>query len=656
MCGVGAVFSRCGKPVNSQELHWMVNLMRHRGPDGQGVEVLNQAQLGLVHTRLAINDELHGHQPMSDEMAQVTISYNGEIYDCDRLRHALRQRGYTFSTATDTEVVIKLYLAYGLDMFQHMNGEFAFILWDHRKKRLLAGRDRFGIKPLYCLQTPETLAFASEIKPLLVLDRIPFQASYDYLLSSMMGNFIGHESFFEGINAVKPGHYMLLDQQGLRTESYWDLDFNEKTRISFEDAQAELNRLMQQAVSRRLVADSEVACYLSGGIDSTIVAALAAQQQPKLKSFSIGFKGAGFDESDLARQSADALGLSSSILMTDKSGLADAVISSLRHIEIPISSPQPIGMSLLSRHIRESGIKTCLTGDGSDELFGGYAYFKLDQLRTMELESGQVTQGLKRLYQEFYQKEKNNKVLLWYPCRDWQSYVFQEPEKQQRFVSSHVIRYHSVSGLRNSVFTHEVKTRQPSIQQQTQAFYLKSAKQSQNNVDFNRALSKQQLSNYIFKMQSDRVQMSHSVEARVPFLDNDVVKFAQSLPPDYLINISRLQEKYLLNETFKDTLPVHMRFRHKQAYHTGYSWDDFSRDQQGKQIWQNYLGYAQLKKSGLYNPLFVKCLQQVNRFAPKNSALKCKTDLLMGNVFSSMVLLDQLKPERLKREAQALNN
>ena len=654
MCGVGAVFSRNGKPVNPQELNWMVHLMQHRGPDGQGVQVLNKGQLGLVHTRLAINDHLHGHQPMSDELDQVSISYNGEIYDCARIRAELSQSGYQFKTNTDTEVVIKLYLAYGLDMFKHMNGEFAFVLWDNRKKRLLAGRDRFGIKPLYCLQTPETLAFASEMKPLLVLDRIPFKASHDYLLSSFMGNFIGHESFFEGISAIKPGHYMLLDQKGLRSQAYWEIDLSNKSNISFGDAKAELAHLLKQAVNRRLVADTEVVCYLSGGIDSTIVAALAAQQQPQLKSFSIGFNGASFDESSLALQSAQSMGLSSSILMADKSALADAVVNSLRHIEIPISSPQPIGMSLLSRHIRDAGIKTCLTGDGSDELFAGYAYFKLDQLRAMELSAGKATQELKQLYQAFYQKEQNNKVQLWFPSQDWHKHVFQNSDNGQAYVSSHVIRYHSVAGLRHRVFSPAVRSRQESMHQQTHAFYHKSSLLAGNSIDFNRALSKQQLSNYIFPMQSDRVQMSHSVEARVPFLDNDVVAFAQSLPSDYLMDIHKLQEKYLLNETFKDTLPEHMRFRHKQAYHTGYSWDDFSRDKQGKQVWQHYMDYSQLKNSGLYNPLFVKFLQQVNRFAPRGSTLKCKTDLLMGNIFSSQVLLDQLKPEKLKREAQAM--
>ncbi len=197
MCGVGALLSRNGEPVNHQELSWMMNLMRHRGPDGQGIVTVNNGLLGMVHTRLAINDQANGHQPMRDEQAQLVISYNGEIYDCDALRKQLRQRGFQFTTKTDTEVVLKLYQAYGLDMFKHMNGEFAFVLWDEKNKRLLAGRDRFGIKPLYLLETGATLAFASEIKPLLVLDRVPFQASHHYLLSSFMGSFIGHESFSE---------------------------------------------------------------------------------------------------------------------------------------------------------------------------------------------------------------------------------------------------------------------------------------------------------------------------------------------------------------------------------------------------------------------------------------------------------------------------
>ena len=654
MCGVGAIYSRNGKPVDQQELKLMMTLMQHRGPDGQGVEVMHSGRLGLVHTRLAINDPLHGHQPMHDERTQITLSYNGEIYDCERLRGELRQLGYHFKTTTDTEVLIKLYQAYGLKMFEHMNGEFAFVLWDNKKKRLLAGRDRFGIKPLYFLDTTETLAFASEKKPLLMLDRIPFQTSPNYLLSSFMGSFIGHESFFEGIKALKPGHYMLLDQQGLRMTPYWEVDFSRKTSLSFNEAKDELAGLLRKAVNRRLVADSEVACYLSGGVDSTIVAALAAETKPGLKSFSIGFNGAGFDESSLALQSAEALGLSSSLLMTDKPDLADALLKGLRHIEIPISSPQPIGMSLLAKHIRASGIKICLSGDGSDELFAGYAYFKLDQLRAMELQQGKQSAELRRLYQRFYQKEQNNKVLLWFPSKDWHKHVFHDAVNERHYVSSQIIRYRSIAGLRRRIFTDSVNAFQPGMNSQIAAYYQQLSGQALNGVDFNRMLSKQQLSHYIFPMQSDRVQMSHSIEARVPFLDNEVVAFAQTLPPEYLMNMASLQEKHLLHETFKDTLPSHMRYRHKQAYHSGYSWDDFSRDKKGKEIWQHYLDYSHLKNSGLFEPLFVKALQQVNRFAPPSSNLKCKTDLLLGNIFTSLVLLDQLKPVNLKRDAQSL--
>lgn len=652
MCGIGAVFSRDGAPVNPSELSSMNKLMAHRGPDGSGVLVLNNGLLGLAHTRLAINDQAHGHQPMVDDEAELSLTYNGEIYDCDRLRAQLRLLGHQFRTSTDTEVVLKLYKAYGLNMFEHMNGEFAFLLWDNKKKKLLAARDRFGIKPLYFIQTSQSVAFASEKKPLIALDKVPFNVSHDYLLSSFMGSFIGHESFVEGINAVKAGHFILLDQQGLQEEAYWQPDFTTKTSMSFEDAKGTLAGLLKQAVDRRLVSDSEVASYLSGGVDSNIITALAAESQPDIKTFSIGFHGASFDESQLAKQSADALHLPSSILMANKSELAKGLIQSLKHIEIPISSPQPVGMTLLSKHIRDAGIKTCLSGDGSDEWFAGYAYFKLDQLRCMEREQGGQSAELKSLYQNFYKKEQGNKVLLWFPCDNWQEYVFNDASNKREYISSYAIRYHSVAGLRKKLFRSHINAKQDDMNDQIHQYYSDLSQKNLNGLDFNRALSSQQLSHYIFPMQSDRVQMSHSVEGRVPFLDKDVVEFAQSLPAEYLVNLAQLQEKHLLHETFKEKLPQHMRFKHKQAYHSGFSWSDFAKDKEGKQVWQHYLSAANIKGSGLYNSLFVKTLQQVNRFAPSHSDLKCKTDLLLGNVFTSLVLLDQLKPEKLIQSIQ----
>tara|TARA_R110001592_G_scaffold54017_2_gene165506 strand:- start:1975 stop:3927 length:1953 start_codon:yes stop_codon:yes gene_type:complete len=648
MCGVGAVFSRDGSPVNPSELSLMNKLMSHRGPDGSGVLLLNNGALGLAHTRLAINDQAHGHQPMVDEEAELSLSYNGEIYDCDRLRAQLRLLGHQFKTSTDTEVVLKLYRAYGLNMFEHMNGEFAFLLWDNKKKKLLAARDRFGIKPLYFLQTSKCFSFASEKKPLLALEQVPFQASHDYLLSSFMGSFIGHESFFEGIKAVKAGHFLLLDEQGLKEVAYWQPDYSTKTNISFEEAKITLSDLLKQAVERRLVADTEVGSYLSGGVDSSIITSLAAETHPDLKTFSIGFHGADFDESQLAKQTAESLNLPSSILMAGKHELASGLLNSLKHIEIPISSPQPVGMTLLSKHIRDSGIKTCITGDGSDEWFAGYAYFKLDQLRSLERKEGKQSPELKKLYQQFYRKEQGNKVLLWFPCDNWQDYTFQDSTNNREYISSYGIRYHAVSGLRQKLFNPEINAKQENMHDQIHQYYSKLSQQNLSGLDFNRALSSQQLSHYIFPMQSDRVQMSHSIEGRLPFLDKDVVEFAQTLPADYLLNLSQLQEKHLLHETFKDKLPAHMRFKHKQAYHSGFSWDDFSKNKQGKGIWEHYLSYSNIKDSGIYNALFVKTLKQINRYAPNHSDLKCKTDLLLGNVFTSLVLLDQLKPENLK--------
>jgi asparagine synthase (glutamine-hydrolysing) len=650
MCGIGAIFSKDGEAIKQTDLNLMINLLHHRGPDGNGSAMLNHHKLGFAHTRLAINDQAHGHQPMYEDEAELTLSYNGEIYDCDHLRSRLRSRGFQFKTRTDTEVILKLYQAFGTDMFKHMNGEFAFLLWDNKNKKLIAGRDRFGIKPLLYYQSETEIAFASEAKALIALNRLKHNVSSSYLLSSFMGNFIGQESLFDGVQPVKPGHFLVIDDQSVKEICYWQSNFTQKTPLSFNEAKEELNYRITQAVERRLVADTEVGSYLSGGIDSTIITSIAAQKKPNLKAFSVGFDGAEFDESTLATRTADELKISCSPLMTNKKEMANVLIDSLRHSEIPISSPQPTGMTLLSEHINQSGIKACLTGDGADELFAGYAFFKLDQLRQMEQKAGKKTDQLKRLYQQFYDKELSNKVLLWFPCDKWQKHTYHHSNGQDNYISNYAIRYQATEGMRKRLFQDHISQAQTQVTEDTLSFYQKLGDQGLNSIDFNRALSYQQLSQYIFPMQSDRLQMSHSVEGRTPFLDNDVVEFAESLPPEYLIEISKLQEKHILHETFKNQVPQHMRYKHKQAYHAGFSWQDFTQDSNGKEIWQHYLSTENIKQSGVFKPYFVKTLRQINRFARPHSTLKCKTDLLLGNIFTSLIIMDLLKPGNILRD------
>ncbi len=642
MCGIGAIFSTNGQKVDQNDLNKMIKLLQHRGPDGFGSALVNNDIVGLSHVRLSIIDHANGSQPMHDKESDIYITYAGEIYDCEILRISLSAKGYKFKTASDTEVILKLYVEYGTDMFKHMNGEFSFVLWDNRRKKMIASRDRFGVKPLFFYKSNTEIVFGSEVKALIGLGRVSPMPSPDYLLSSFMGSFVGEESFYKDINTVKPGHYLLMTENQLQEHCYWKPEYINKTNMSFDDAATELRSLINQAVKRRLVTDSKMGCYLSGGIDSTIIASSASSIQPNIPCFSIGFEGEGFDESSIAKQTAQSLNMPFSCYSASKYDMADNLVNTLRHIEIPISSPQPIAMTLLSEHVRQSGVKSCITGEGADELFAGYAFFKLDQIRENKRNSSLNKFEFRDMQNRFEKLEGSNKVSLWFPCKDWERYTY-----KGRYDSSYNIRYQHMSNIRKRLFSEDILNSQSRVDSTINTVYSSLYDDGINGVDFNRSLSFNQMSHYVFPMQGDRVQMSHSIEGRLPFLDNDVVDFAQTLPAEYLTNLKQLQEKYILHESFKMHVPKHMINRHKQAYHNGFSWGDFTKEKRGKEMWLHYLSHSNLKKSGIFNPLFVKFILSVNAIAPVNSTIACKTNLLLGNIFTSLLLFDIMNERSL---------
>ena len=598
--------------------------------------------------RLSVIDHANGSQPMHDKDSDIYITYAGEIYDCEILRISLKAKGHKFRTACDTEILLKLYVEYGTDMFKHMNGEFSFVLWDNRRKIMIASRDRFGIKPLFYYKSNTEIVFGSEVKALIGLGRVSPTPSPDYLLSSFMGSFVGEESFYKDINTVKPGHYLLVTDNKIQEHCYWKPEYINKTNMNFNDAAAELRSLINQAVKRRLVTDSKIGCYLSGGIDSTIIASSASSIQPGIPSFSIGFEGEEFDESSIAEQTAKSLNMPFSCYSASKHTMADSLVNTLRHIEIPISSPQPIAMTLLSEHVRQSGVKSCITGEGADELFAGYAFFKLDKIRENKRNGLLNELEFRDIQNRFETLERSNKVSLWFPCKDWEKYTYKD-----KYDSSYNIRYQHMSNIRKKLFTEKILNSQPSVDSTINTAYSSLFDDGVNGVDFNRSLSFNQMSHYVFPMQGDRVQMSHSIEGRVPFLDNDVVDFAQALPPEYLIDLKRLQEKHILHESFRQHVPKHMINRHKQAYHNGFSWTDFTKEKEGKEMWSHYLSHSNLKKSNIFNPLFVKFILSINTMAPANSTIACKTNLLLGNIFTSLLLFDIMNETSLTQQVNS---
>jgi len=637
MCGIAAVINLMGSPVNPSDLDRLVDVLNHRGPDGSGKKLVNERRIGIVHTRLAVNDIANGQQPMFDRESNCMISFNGEIYDCDRLRNELSRFGHKFETTSDTEVILALYKQYGYDMFDHMNGEFAFILWDGIKKELIVARDRFGIKPTFYYQTKNEVVFSSEVKGLFCLGRLKPEPCPEYLLSSFVGTFIDRGSFFKNVRSVKPGHFMVVKDNLISERCYWKPNYTDKTTLSYADSVERVRELLTQSIHRRMVSEREVAVSLSGGLDSSIIGAVASERNPDIRSFSIGFDGANFCESQISSQTAKELGISNHLMTYKQSDICDELIETVCATELPISTPQPIGMRMLSRTMRDAGVTSVMTGEGADEMFGGYAFFKLDMLREGLRKSTLSQSEYKTLLSRFMSKEKDSSVMLWYPCKSWQKH-----QVLGEYDSHFAVRSNDVRNLMNLMFTDSVRSHRLQSDYKQLNLFKRLQDEGVNGLDFNRSLSLRQLEQYIFSIQADRVIMNHSIEGRLPFLDKDLVDFVNSLPPSYLIDLERLQEKLILNQAFEKQLPKHMRFKQKRPYYSGYTWNDFIKNKKGRELWEHYTSPAEMKKYEVFNPLVGSNLIKICKLLPKGCSMHHKADFLSGSIFTANILMDNM--------------
>src|SRR6185369_2645639 len=379
MCGITGwanLDSHTPPPEGARELlHAMCERMVHRGPDSEGSYVTSGIALGM--RRLAIIDLVTGEQPAFNEDKSVAVVLNGEIYNYRELRTDLEKRGHTFRSASDTEVLPHLYEEYGDDMIRELNGMFAFALWDNRRRRLLIARDRFGEKPLYWGVFDNTLLFASEpkvllahpaVKPSLNLQALREYLSFDYVPAPL--------SIYEGINKLPAAHKLVVEDRQVFTEKYWCLSYKRTEPVPSEDEAAQhLRELMADAVRMRLVSDVPLGVLLSGGVDSSTVAALAVQASPEaVKTFSISFAEASFDESAYARGVAKFLGTDHHEERLSANLAANLVSEIGAWMDEPFSDPSLVPTYLLSRFTRKH-VTVALGGDGGDELFAGYQMY-----------------------------------------------------------------------------------------------------------------------------------------------------------------------------------------------------------------------------------------------------------------------------------------
>ena len=634
MCGIAGIVRTDQCPASREELARMLSMITYRGPDAAGAAYVHEGQVALGQVRLSIVDLGAGRQPMFDHSGELLIVFNGEIYDHKEKREALQADGQIFRTRSDTEVILGLYRRYGLDFFAHLNGEFAFALWDGRARRLLICRDRHGIKPLFYRRTPQGITFCSEAKGILSLEGVPRQLSPSYLTGAMFGAWPAHTSTFDGIDALSPGHYFIVEGGRVgEAKPYWQPTYKTDDSMSFQRAKEGVRFHLEKAVKRRLVADVPVCMYLSGGIDSTLVASTAARLGQPMRSFTLGFTGSVYDETERARQTASFLGLPFEEVPCSRELLAQHIPEALFHTETCIGNAGPIGKMVLSRHVRKAGFKVALTGEGADELFAGYPYFKLELIQKMMLsqDKAQVREA-DGLWRRFKTIESRSEGLLWNRRSAWRTTPM--PYGYPSFLHVRAVEF---AALLPKVMHPDVLQAGtlPDVQFARNFPPADFAGLHQTHSSLRMTLN--WLSGYILINLADRLEMASSIEGRPAFLDHEMAHFASTIPPQYLTHLAKLREKYVLHEAYTQAIPENVRKTHKHPF-VSPSWRVLAKTPQGRHIFDEMLSQEALRKTRIFAPGHLIKLKRLWKIMPGNTNIAKRLDTLMGLALSAQLL------------------
>jgi asparagine synthase (glutamine-hydrolysing) len=556
------------EPVAANALERATRRLTHRGPDGQRTWLADDRRVGLGHARLSIIDLVTGDQPIANEEEALRIVVNGELYDFERTQRDLEGRGHRLRTRSDSEIALHLYEDYGTACLRHLRGEFAFVLWDGPNDTLFAARDRFGIKPLYYTTHQGTLYLASEIKAL-VAAGVP--ARWDRAGFFQGSHFLGTPAdctLFEGIHPVPPGHYLLASGGHVRLIRYWDFDYPTAVgaRQACSDAEyaERFRQALDEAVRLRLRADVPVGCYLSGGLDSCSVLGLAARHRAEpIRAFTLTFDRADYDEGDIAREMAAHAGADFRPIPIRQDDLADHFADAIWQTETLCFNAHGIAKYLLSRAVRDAGYKVVLTGEGSDEILAGYPPFRRDLL--LQGAQGQDAGAVRQLLEQL---QANNPVSRGMLLPDGEPPPLVSVRRALGFVPSWLEAQATTATRLRALFAPdfaaELAGRDP---YRVWLNGLDVAGQLAGREPVNQALylwSKAALPNYILAVLGDRMEMAHSVEGRVPFLDHHVVELVRDLPVSQ--KIRGMTEKYVLREAARPVLSATVYRRQKHPF------------------------------------------------------------------------------------------
>lgn len=558
MCGICGIYNFSnGAPPDAGKLKRATDAIAHRGPDDAGVYL--DGDLALGNRRLSIIDLPGGHQPIANEDESIWITFNGEIYNYRELHASLAAHGHVFRTVSDTEVILHLYEERGVDCLESLRGMFAFALWDGKRRRLFAARDRLGIKPLFYRLSSEGMTFASELRSLSELSSSRFDADPQSIYDFFALRYVpGPRTLFRDVHKLLPGHYLLADREGVRTQAYWDVPVEDEYKGTEDDLAQEALACLRESVRLRLIADVPLGAFLSGGTDSSALVALMAELGARpLRTFSAGFAEPGYSELPYARRVAGRYSAGHEEIVIHPADVVDDLPRLIALRAEPVAEPTDVALYRLAQLAARS-VKVVLAGEGGDEVFAGYSKYAADRLAgIVSMIPRAITQGMVQALP--YRLRRGQLALEALSVRD-------EAERLSTW-------FGSFSGReRASLFSRDfLQQIDPAHPAKVFAAYFNKARTSLKRMLY--ADLKVWLPDNLL-LRGDQMTMAASLEERVPFLDHKLVELAAKIPDSMLVRgfktkafFRRMMKSHLSAETLKRrkvgfTVPVAPWFRH----------------------------------------------------------------------------------------------
>lgn len=646
MCGIAGLWSPDSPEHATTALaEKMADTLFHRGPDGRGFHLAKDRGLAMIHTRLSIIGLNAGTQPIhgraDDGTDGMVATINGEFYDYKRLRGLLRTDGYDFNTKSDSEIAIKLYHKHGLDFVDHLRGEFAFSIFDEKNDRLILVRDRFGIRPLFYHVGEAGFFWGSEIKAMLAHPAVPRVMCPKAQLHQMMQVMVPGMTLYEGIHALKPGHMLIVTRKDggfdVEEQRYWDAEFpldGEHDELPDAEHIENVRAALVESIAYWLEADVPVACYLSGGIDScSIIGMAAAIQQSPVKAFTISFDDDRYDEAHISTEMAEKAGADQDILrVTAKDLYGENFEDAVRYSERTFYNTLGVAKMLMSKHVRDVGYKVVITGEGSDELFGGYAQFKADMFlhdpAYAKSGAGDAMQKRNALFSGSVLAEQQ----ISHPA--FEEVMGFTPS----WIQPWILVLERVKPLLSDAFKAKLGDYDPiaAIAYSLDRTMLEG-RHVLDKVQY--SWIKTMLEGQILNWGGDRVDMANSLESRPAFLDHHVAELAMRIPPH--VRIRDGVEKWVVREAMKHVLPEVLYTREKFAFMAPPAHTDTAKAAEIDHLIDKWLSSERIARIGIFDE--VKLRQSIEDYRNSDDhAQNTRKDIILNHAIALHAIDDLL--------------